>query len=275
MSWLVVIVSAITLSLALPAMLCWKERYECSHTYINGRQLHFDGKGIQLIGKLICWVLLTIITIGIYSFWLTVKIKKWKIKHTHFLSSYSNPNVAANAGNVNNPKKRISLEDKIASMQPQERAKYVEKLKKRRKKALPLGIVSVVLMSTAMICFIGALASESIFAFDLLYDLFLITFLAGLPISIVSTVYGAQSREKVGLRLGVIAISLSSIYWSAVLVEFLTILIVANKPISSYLVIVATAAAAMAIIIIINIPIFIKTRTYEKRGQSFLDKPQS
>ncbi|MBO5752164.1 MAG: DUF898 family protein, partial [Proteobacteria bacterium] len=35
-------------------------------------------------GKWIIWALLTIITLGIYSFWLNIKLKQWKIKHTHF-----------------------------------------------------------------------------------------------------------------------------------------------------------------------------------------------
>ena len=43
----------------------------------------FDGKAIQLFGNWIKWVLLTTITLGIYSFWLNIKMKKWITKHTH------------------------------------------------------------------------------------------------------------------------------------------------------------------------------------------------
>ena len=70
MKWLSVIVSIITLSLALPAMVCWRERYECRHTYIDNKQLRFDGHALQLLGKFVLWVLLTVITFGIYGFWL-------------------------------------------------------------------------------------------------------------------------------------------------------------------------------------------------------------
>jgi uncharacterized membrane protein YjgN (DUF898 family) len=73
----------ITLTLAYPAAVCMKERWIAKHTIIDGRQLVFDGKGIQLFGNYIKWFLLTIITIGIYSFWLGIKMKQWITKHTH------------------------------------------------------------------------------------------------------------------------------------------------------------------------------------------------
>ena len=38
---------------------------------------------MQLFGNYIKWVLLTIITFGIYAFWLTIKMKQWVTKHTH------------------------------------------------------------------------------------------------------------------------------------------------------------------------------------------------
>ena len=30
------------------------------------------------------WFLLTIITLGIYGFWLSIKMRQWVVKHTHF-----------------------------------------------------------------------------------------------------------------------------------------------------------------------------------------------
>lgn len=78
-------VCLITLGLAYPAMVCWKLRWKCSHTYINGRQLAFDGKGIQLFGKYVLWLLLSIITLGIYYIVsMKISIAKWQTKHTHF-----------------------------------------------------------------------------------------------------------------------------------------------------------------------------------------------
>ena len=37
-----------------------------------------------LFGNYIKWILLTIVTLGIYSFWLGINMKKWVVKHTHF-----------------------------------------------------------------------------------------------------------------------------------------------------------------------------------------------
>jgi len=73
-----------TLGLCVPWAVCIKERWIAKHTYIDGKQLKFDGTGGQLFGKYIVWMLLTIITIGIYAFWLDIKMKQWVVKHTHF-----------------------------------------------------------------------------------------------------------------------------------------------------------------------------------------------
>ncbi len=84
-NWLVNFVSVITLFLARPAMICYKYRWEYSHTYINGRQLCFDGKGGQLFGKYMLWTLLSVVTLGIYYvLCMSVALEKWKTSHTHF-----------------------------------------------------------------------------------------------------------------------------------------------------------------------------------------------
>lgn len=73
-----------TLGIGTTWAICTKERWIAKHTYIDDRQLRFDGTGGQLLGKYLLWVLLTIITCGIYSFWLEIKLKAWIVKHTHF-----------------------------------------------------------------------------------------------------------------------------------------------------------------------------------------------
>ncbi len=81
-----VLVSLITLGFAFPAMYCVVQRWVASHTYVDGKQMEFDGKGGQLLGKMIVWALLTIITLGIY---LLVKARilmiAWVTSHTHFV----------------------------------------------------------------------------------------------------------------------------------------------------------------------------------------------
>ena len=72
-----------TLGLALPWAVCIKEAWYAKHTVIDGKQLVFDGNGLQLFGNYIKWFLLCIITFGIYSFWLTIKMQQWITLHTH------------------------------------------------------------------------------------------------------------------------------------------------------------------------------------------------
>jgi len=78
------LLSVITLGLGVPWAVCMKERWIAKHTFIDGRQLAFDGTGSQLIGNYLLWMLLTILTLGIYGFWLDIKMRQWIVKHTHF-----------------------------------------------------------------------------------------------------------------------------------------------------------------------------------------------
>ena len=77
------IIITFTLGIAAPWAVCMKENWIARHTRIDGRQVIFDGTGGQLFGNYIKWFLLTIITVGIYGFWLDIKMKKWVVKHTH------------------------------------------------------------------------------------------------------------------------------------------------------------------------------------------------
>jgi uncharacterized membrane protein YjgN (DUF898 family) len=79
------IIIALTLGIAAPWAICLKESWVASHTFIDGRQLRFDGTGGQLFGNYIKWFLLTLITLGIYSLWLSIKMKQWVVKHTHMI----------------------------------------------------------------------------------------------------------------------------------------------------------------------------------------------
>lgn len=77
----------ITLGLAFPWTVCIKQRWLARHTYLDGRQLVFDGTGGQLFGNYIKWFLLTIVTFGIYGFWLSLKMQAWIVKHTHIVET--------------------------------------------------------------------------------------------------------------------------------------------------------------------------------------------
>lgn len=78
------LMTILTLGIAMPWAVCYYQRWQTSHTIIDGRRLVFVGKGGNLFGKYILWWLLTIVTFGIYSFWMTVNLLKWTTKNTHF-----------------------------------------------------------------------------------------------------------------------------------------------------------------------------------------------
>lgn len=79
------LITVLTLGLALPGAVCMKERWLAKHTIIDGHQVTFDGNGWQLFGNYIKWWFFTLITIGIYGFWVGIRMKQWVIKHTHLI----------------------------------------------------------------------------------------------------------------------------------------------------------------------------------------------
>ena len=56
------------------------KKWETEHTYIEGKQLEFTGDPFELFAKYI----ITIITIGIYSLVIPVRLKQWEVEHTQF-----------------------------------------------------------------------------------------------------------------------------------------------------------------------------------------------
>lgn len=81
---LAAILIACTLGILAPFAICMLYRWEIHHTVINGKRLQFDGTAAQLFGNWIKWLLLCIVTLGIYGFWLNIKLKQWQTKHTYF-----------------------------------------------------------------------------------------------------------------------------------------------------------------------------------------------
>lgn len=63
-------------------MVCYKESWIAKHTHLGGQTLYFNGRGVDLFGKWLLWLLLSIVTIGIFSLFIPVRLKKWKVAHT-------------------------------------------------------------------------------------------------------------------------------------------------------------------------------------------------
>ncbi|MEO6940546.1 MAG: DUF898 family protein [Candidatus Kapaibacterium sp.] len=81
LTWLLI---TFTFGIATAWALCMKEEWVASHTIINGRRCKFYGTGADLFGPLLLWFFLTIITVGIYGFWVVPKLKQWMIENTDF-----------------------------------------------------------------------------------------------------------------------------------------------------------------------------------------------
>ncbi len=78
------LVTVVSLGIAFPWIHCWARRWEREHTYIDGRQLTFTGRGGELFVQYIKWWLLSIVTLGIYGiFFLPRNVQRWETEHTH------------------------------------------------------------------------------------------------------------------------------------------------------------------------------------------------
>lgn len=85
-AWYVIVglIAFIPLSCGLAATTTITIRWTARHTVIGGKRLRFTGKAVQLFGNCVKWLFLTIITLGIYGLWVSIKYKKWEVKHTVF-----------------------------------------------------------------------------------------------------------------------------------------------------------------------------------------------
>ena len=78
------LVTSLTLGICAPFAMCWLYSWEAKHTVLNGKRLKFTGSAGGLFGTWIVCLLLSIITLGIYSLWVPIRIKKWREANTFF-----------------------------------------------------------------------------------------------------------------------------------------------------------------------------------------------
>jgi len=72
-----------TCGIATPWAICYMMKFIINHMVIDGKTLRFEGTGTQLFGKWLKWYLLTLITCGIYSFWVAPDLYRWVASHIH------------------------------------------------------------------------------------------------------------------------------------------------------------------------------------------------
>ncbi len=77
------LIISFTCGIATPWAICYMMRFVVEHAVIDGKRLTFDGTGGQLFGNWLKWFFLTLITCGIYGFWVTPRLYKWVCSHIH------------------------------------------------------------------------------------------------------------------------------------------------------------------------------------------------
>lgn len=75
-------VTLFTIGICYPVALGWIYRWEVNHTVVEGHRLRFDGYASSLIPRWILWMLLSVITLGIFALTLPVRFQKWKVSRT-------------------------------------------------------------------------------------------------------------------------------------------------------------------------------------------------
>ncbi|WP_369253328.1 DUF898 family protein [Geodermatophilus amargosae] len=81
---LAVLITVCTFGICYPFALVLRERWRAKHSSIDGFPLVFTGSAWALFGNWLKWLVLSIITLGIYLFWVGPRIQQWKWEHTDF-----------------------------------------------------------------------------------------------------------------------------------------------------------------------------------------------
>ena len=83
---LAAILTVFSLGILYPWALCLVYGWKINHTVVDGHRMRFNGSAVGLFGNWIKWWCLTVITLGIYSFWIGIKLEDWKVKNTSFIN---------------------------------------------------------------------------------------------------------------------------------------------------------------------------------------------
>ena len=76
------LIVAVAVAMTYPFALVLLERQKAKHSYVDGRQLVFTGSAWGLMGNWVKWMLLSIVTFGVYLFWVERRVQRWMWEHT-------------------------------------------------------------------------------------------------------------------------------------------------------------------------------------------------
>lgn len=85
------LITGVTLGIAGPWAKCMLYRYEYGHTVFNGKRLKFEGNGGDLFVNRFKWYFFTLITLGIYGWWVPAKKQNWILNNLHFADEEFKP----------------------------------------------------------------------------------------------------------------------------------------------------------------------------------------
>ena len=102
------LIVSFSFGIATPYAYCRMIRWTIENTSYNGQRLVFRGKGGDLMGKWLLWMLLSIITCGIYSIWIPAQLDQYRVKNTVLYCKKQN--TTAEAGTTDTkPKPKVSV----------------------------------------------------------------------------------------------------------------------------------------------------------------------
>ena len=79
------ILAVISLGFAMPFLVCTLARWVCEKSVISGKHYRFNGTAGALFGNWIKWMLLSIVTFGIYGFWATRNMIRWVVDNIEMI----------------------------------------------------------------------------------------------------------------------------------------------------------------------------------------------
>jgi len=81
---LCILMTLLSVGILYPFAIVLRQRWRAKHSYIDGKQLIFTGSAWGLFGNWLKWLFLSIITLGIYLFWVGPRIQRWIWQNTDF-----------------------------------------------------------------------------------------------------------------------------------------------------------------------------------------------
>ena len=78
------LLTVITFGVFFPWAYSAQQRWICSNTYVEGRQLEFTGTGVEFFFQWLLILILVYLTLGLYTPWGYCRLKRWETENTVF-----------------------------------------------------------------------------------------------------------------------------------------------------------------------------------------------